>query len=132
MMKILFSNEKLFDIGEIYNSRNDRIYAEADIKGDIRQIRIILQKVMVWLGACSKELLPLMIFENGTVSHNRHINEVLSVALKYGNSIFGNDWTFRQDGAKTQFHEKTQECCTNNFPSFIDKSHWPPTCPVLI
>ena len=97
-MKILFSDEILFDIDWIYNSQNDRIWAvncvEADIKSDIRQIRKFLQKVMVWLGACSKGLLPLVIFENGTVDHNRCINEVLPVALKYGNSIFGNDCSF--------------------------------------
>ena len=79
------------------------------IKGSIRQIRKFLQKVMVWLEACSKGLLPLVIFENGTVDHHRYINEVLPVALKYGNSIFRNDWTFQQDGAKSHFHEKTQE-----------------------
>ena len=39
-MKILFSDEKLFDIDRIYNSQNDRIWvvdrAEADIKDGIR------------------------------------------------------------------------------------------------
>ena len=74
---------------------------------------------MVSLGACSKGLSPLLIFENETVDHNRYINEVLPVALKYGNSIFGNDWIFQQDGAKAFFHEKTQEWCANNFSSFI-------------
>ena len=75
---------------------------------------------------CSKGLSPLVIFENGTVDHNRYINEVLPVALKYGNSIFGNDWNFQLDGVKPQFHEKTQERCANNFPSFIRRDHWPP------
>ena len=93
MMKILFSDEKLFDIDRIYNSQNDRIWtvnhAEANIKGDIRQIRKFPQKIMVWLGACSKGLLALVIFENGIVDHNRYINEVLPVALKYWNSILG-------------------------------------------
>ena len=46
---------------------------------------------MVLLGACSKELSPLMTFENETIDYNRYINEVLPVALNYGNSIFGND-----------------------------------------
>ena len=45
------------------------------------------QKLMAWVGACSKGLLPLVIFENGTVDHNRYINEVLPVALKHGNRI---------------------------------------------
>ena len=85
-MKILFSDKKLFDSDGIYNSQNKRIWAvncvEADIKGGIRQIRKFRQKVIVWLGPYSKELSPLVIFDNGTVDHNRYINEVLSVALK--------------------------------------------------
>ena len=64
---------------------------------------------MISLGVCSRRLLPLLISENGTVDHNRYINEVLPVTLKYGNSIFGNDWTSQQDGTKPNFHEKTQE-----------------------
>ena len=71
---------------------------------------------MVWFGGCSKGLSPLVIFQNGTVDYNRYINEVLPVTPKYGNSIFGNDWTFQQDGTKSYFHEKTQEWCANNFP----------------
>ena len=74
-----------------------------------RWYRKFPQKVMVWLGACSKGLSPLVIFENETVDHNRYINEVLSVALKYGNCIFENDWTFQHDGATLHFHEKTEE-----------------------
>ena len=112
-MKILFSDEKLFNIDGIYNPQYDRIWtvnrAEVDIKGDIRQIGRFSQNVMVRLGACSKGHSLLVVFENGTVDHNHYINEVLPVALKYGNSIFGNDWTFQQDGAKAHFHEKTQE-----------------------
>ena len=80
---------------------------------------------------CSKGLSPLVIFENGTVDHNRYINEVLPVVLNYGNSIFGNDWTFQPDDAKPHFHEKTEEWCTNNFPSFIQRDHWPPNSPDL-
>ena len=86
---------------------------------------------MVWSGACSKGLSPLVIFQNGTVDHNRYINKVLSVALKYGNSIFWHDWTFQQDGAKPHFHEKTKKWCANNFPSFIQRDHWPPNIPDL-
>ena len=130
MMKILFSDEKLLDIDGIYNSQNNKIWAvnraEADIKGGIRQIRKFQQKLIVWFGVCSKGLSPLVIFENGTGDHNRYINEVLPVALKYGYSIFGHDCTFQQDGAKTHFHEKTKKWCANNFPSFIQRDYWPP------
>jgi transposase len=134
-MKILFSDEKMFDIDGVYNSQNDRIWAvnrsEADTKGGTRQKRKFPQKVMVWLGVCSKGVSPLVIFENGTVDHERYIKEVLPVAFKFGNSMFGNDWTFQQDGAKPHTHAKSQEWCAKHFPSFIDKDHWPPNSPDL-
>ena len=34
---------------------------------------------------------PLVIFEYGTMDHDRYIKEVLPVALKLGNDIFGTD-----------------------------------------
>ncbi|CAF2069871.1 unnamed protein product [Rotaria magnacalcarata] len=86
---------------------------------------------MVWLGVCSKGVSPLVIFENGTVDHDRYIKEVLPIALKFGNDMFGNDWTFQQDGARPHTHAKSQEWCAKHFPSFIDKDHWPPNSPDL-
>ena len=47
---------------------------------------------MVWLGACSKGITPLVILDEGTVDHTVYIKKVLSVALKYGNETFGRDW----------------------------------------
>ncbi|CAF2109294.1 unnamed protein product [Rotaria magnacalcarata] len=134
-MRILFSDEKMFDIDGVYNSENDRIWAvdrsEADIKGGTRQKRKFPQKIMVWLGVCSKGVSPLVIFENGTVDHDRYIKEVLPIVLKFGNDMFGNDWTFQQDGARPHTHAKSQEWCAKHFLSFIDKDHWPPNSPDL-
>ena len=132
-MKILFSDEKMFDIDGIYYSQNNRIWAvnraEADAKDGIRQRHKFPQKVMIWLAVSSKGVSLLVVFENGTVDHDRYIKEVLPVALQYGNKILGNQWTFQQDGAKPHAHEKTQEWCAKHFHSFIDKDHWPPNSP---
>ena len=84
---------------------------------------------MVWLGACSKGVTPLVILDKGTVNHERYIKDVLPVPLKYGNDVFGNDWTFQQDGATSHTHATTQQWCKDNFPSFLDKDHWPPNSP---
>ena len=130
-MKILFSDEKLFDIDGVYNSQNDRVWAvsrgEADKQGGIKQTRKFPEKVAV----CSKGVSPVVIFENGTVDHSRYIQEVLPVALEYGDKVFGNQWTFQQDNAKPHVHHLTQQWCRDNFPSFIDKDHWPPNSPDL-
>ena len=134
-MKILFSDEKMFYIEDVYDYQNDRIWAvdrvTAKNNGGIKKQRKFPQKVMVWMGACSKGLTPLVIFDKGTVDHARYIKEVLPVALKYGNKVFGNVWTFQQDGARPHTHHLTQQWCKENFPSFICKDHWPPNSPYL-
>ena len=86
---------------------------------------------MVWLGVCSKGVSLLVVFESDTLDHDRCLKEVLLVTLKYGNDISRDDWTFRQDGTKAHIREKSQESCAKNFPSFIDKDHWPPNSPDL-
>ncbi len=54
-------------IDGVYNTQNDRIWAanrdEADQKGGIHQKKKFPEKVMVWLGVCSKGVSPLVIFE---------------------------------------------------------------------
>ncbi|CAM4792051.1 unnamed protein product [Rotaria magnacalcarata] len=94
-MRILFSDEKDFDIDGVYNLQSDRVWAPsraiANEKGGIVEKRKFPQKVMVWLGACSNGISSLVIFEEGTVDHARYIKEMLPVALKYGNKVFDND-----------------------------------------
>ena len=86
---------------------------------------------MVWLGVCSKGVTPLVNFDRKTVDHVVYIQKVLPVALKYGNKTFGKHWTFEEDGANPHIHHLTQKWCQDNFPSFIDKDHWPPNNPNL-
>ena len=72
-----------------------------------------------------------MIFEEGTVDHERYMHEVLPVALKFGNGMFGNNWTFEQDRRRPHIHQKTQDWCRTHLLSFIDKDHWLPNSPDL-
>ncbi|CAF2094995.1 unnamed protein product, partial [Rotaria magnacalcarata] len=134
-LKVLFSDEKMFDIDGVYNAQNDRVRAvnrgEADKKGGKKQKRKFPQKVMVWLGVCSKGVTPLVILDKGTFDHERYIKEILPVALKHGNKVFSDDWTYQQDGATPHTHNLTQEWCQQNLPQFLDKNHWPPNSPDL-
>ena len=124
-MKILFSDEKMFDIDGVYNSQNERIWAanrmEADAKGGIKRRQKYPQKVMAWIAVCSQGGSPLIIFDDGTLDHVRYINEVLPVALQYGNKVFGNPWTFQRDGGSPHIHTKMQQWCADNFPALIDR-----------
>ncbi|CAF4699035.1 unnamed protein product, partial [Rotaria magnacalcarata] len=55
----------MFDLDGIYNSQNQRIWVasrdEADEQGGIKIRQKFPEKVMVWLGACSKGVTPLVI-----------------------------------------------------------------------
>ena len=70
ILKILFFDEKLFDIDGFYNSQNERVWAVdrigADKKCGIEQKRKFPQKVVVWLGICSKSIILLVIMNEGT------------------------------------------------------------------
>ncbi|CAF1292173.1 unnamed protein product [Didymodactylos carnosus] len=83
-MKILFSKEKMFDLNGMYNAENDRIWAinraATDAKSGIKQQQQFPQKVMVWLDVCFKSVSPMVIFEEGTLDHERYIKEILPVA----------------------------------------------------
>ena len=84
---------------------------------------------MVWLGACSKGITPLVILDEGTVDQSCFIENILPVALKYENKFFGDDWLFPQDGTKPYQYHLIQQWCQNSFPSFIDKDRWPSNNP---
>ena len=87
--------------------------------------------MMIWLSVCSEGVTPFVLFEKGTLSHHRYIKKVLSVALRYGNSKFGNNWTFKQNNGIPHTHQETQEWCFQHFPSFIDTYTWPANSPDL-
>ncbi|CAF0941470.1 unnamed protein product [Didymodactylos carnosus] len=131
----LFSDEKIFDLNGMYNAQNDRVWAinrqEADKKGGVKQIHQFPTKIMVWLGACGKGLTKLVVLDKGTVDHVRYIREVLPVALKCGNKMMGNNWTFQQDGASAHKDHNTQQWCADNMPAFVPHYRWPPNSPDL-
>jgi hypothetical protein len=119
----------------VYNSQNIRIWApsraEANARGGVKKTRKFPARVMVWLGACSAGLSPLVLLDKGSVNHEVYIKEVLPVALKFGNKALGDHWTFQQDGASAHTHKLTQEWCEKHFPSFIPKHRWPANSPDL-
>ena len=86
---------------------------------------------MVWFGISSKGVCSLRIFGEGTVDHERYIQEVLPLVLKFGKDMFGDKWTFEQDGGRAHIHQKTEDCCRTDFRCLIDKDHWPRNSPGL-
>ena len=73
------------------------------------------------MGASSKGVIPLVILDKGTISHERYINEVLPVVLKSGNHMLAQSWRFQKDNVTAHTHHLTQKWCTDNLPGFIPK-----------
>ncbi|CAF0740495.1 unnamed protein product [Didymodactylos carnosus] len=133
--KILFSDEKRFDIDGVYNKQNDRIWApsreQADLNGGIHRKTKFPQGVMVWLGVCHDGVTRPVIIEKGTIDHRRYINEILPIALKDGTKLMGSEFTYQQDGAPAHTDHHTQKWCKDHFWDFWSKSRWPPNSPDL-
>ena len=70
-----------------------------------------------------------MILEDGTMDHERYIDEVLPITLKFGRKMLGNNWTYRQDDAQLHTHDLSQKWCAERFLAFISKNRWPPNSP---
>ena len=51
--------------------------------------------------------------------------------LRFGNSMFGNDWIYQQHGMFVHVHVKSQQWCRDNLPDFIEKLYWPTNNPHL-
>ncbi|CAF1934896.1 unnamed protein product [Rotaria magnacalcarata] len=85
--------KKIFDLNGMYNTQNDRVWTinreEADKNGGVKQRQKFPERVMVWLGVCSRGVTLLVILDEGTVNHQRYIDEVLPVAWEYPNKMFG-------------------------------------------
>ena len=86
---------------------------------------------MVWLVVWLEGIAPLVLFEKGTLDHHRYIKEVLSIALRYRNSNFGNSWNFQEDNGTPRTHQEAQGWYSQHFSSFLDKDAWPGNSPDL-
>ena len=74
-MRILFSNETVFDLDGIYINENDCIWAvnreEGNRRGGRKQQAKFAGKAMIWLGVCSEGVAPLVLIEKGTLDHHQ-------------------------------------------------------------
>ena len=132
---MLFSDEKIFNVDGIFNSKNDRIWAptreQADSKGGLYQKSKFTTKVMVWMAASSKGGITVHVIKEATLKHTGYLRQCLPRARALGRKEFGRRWWFQQDNATPHTHKKCQAWCREKLPKFFDKARWPPNSPDL-
>lgn len=135
---LIFSDEKLFEVRQTHNSKNDVVYALKieDIPEKSRTVQRFQKSssVMVW-GAVSKTAkLPLVFVEKGVkINANFYLTEILEAELKVQADLTHGEgnWCFQQDSAPAHKAKVTQDWCKDQCPDFISADEWPASSPDL-
>ena len=119
--KILFTDEKHFELGDIFNHQNDRVYPlsrhDADENKGTKPTAKFPKKLMVWLAASKNGLSLPIIFEPGeTLTHENYIEIVLPHALAEGQRLLGDDFIYQQDNATPHKHKDSIAWIKKSFP----------------
>lgn len=136
--RILFTDEKIFNIEESYNRQNDRVYATSSREAREKVPKLIRghhpSSVMVWWGVAYDGATKLHFCEKGVkTSAQVYETTVLEPIVKpLSNTLFQNlRWSFQQDSAPAHKAKSTQRWLRDNLPDFISTSDWPSSSPDL-
>ena len=132
---LVFTDEKKFDIQQVVNHQNDRIWASSSsTEGRIVTRRQNPQSVMVWAAVTATGRSPLLFVPSGVkLNSQRYVTDILEgCLLPWANQHFqGEPWTLQQDSAPSHGSNFTQSWIQRKIPSFISKEDWPARSPDL-
>lgn len=135
---ILFTDEKIFTVEEVFNKQNDKIYATSS--KEAKKVVPRVQRghhpssVMVWWGVSHHGVTSLHFCEKGVKTGAKvYQKDVLEGVVKgLTNTLFnGRRWIFQQDSAPAHKAKTTQEWLRVNIPGFIAAEDWPSGSPDL-
>jgi len=134
--RVVFSDEKYFDLDGMYNAQNDRVWAatreEADKQGGQFRKSKFPVKVMVYMAAAATGAVKLHISKAPTLNADIYTKECLPLAKILGHKEFGSrGWWYQQDNATPHTQAAAQQWCASNLPNFFTKEQWPPNSPDL-
>jgi transposase len=137
---ILFSDEKIFDVDSVSNSRMDR-FLSADKFGDVpAHIKFKYQTkhpasiMMFGLVASDGKKMPPFFFPVGTkINSDVYVDLLKTVVKPWIKKTYslGGNYVLQQDGAPCHTSRKTQQWLIDNQIKFWPKEIWPPNSPDL-
>jgi hypothetical protein len=137
---IFFTDEKIFDLDSVSNSRLDR-YLSSERASDVPEhVRFKFQtkhpqNVMVFgLIASDGKAMPPFFWPKGTkVNTEEYLKVLKNVVKPWIRANYGprKNYIFQQDGAPCHTANRTQKWLGDNLKSFWPKEFWPPSSPDL-
>ena len=132
---LVFTDEKKFDIEQVVNQQNDRVWASSSATEE----RIVTrhqnpQSVMIWAAVTGTGRSLVLFVPSGVkLNSQRYVADILEGCLPpWGNYYFQNKpWTLQQDFAPSHGSKFTQSWIQRKIPSFINKENWPARSPDL-
>lgn len=132
---LVFTDEKKFDIQQVVNQQNDRIWTfSSSTERRIVTRRQNPQSVMVWAAVTETGRSPLLFVPSGVkLNSQRYIADILQgCLLPWAKKHFqGAPWTLQQDSAPSHASKITQSWIQRKIPAFICKEVWPARSPDL-
>jgi inhibitor of nuclear factor kappa-B kinase subunit alpha len=136
---ILFTDEKIFDLDSVSNSRLDRYLSDKKTNKVPEHVRFKFQtkhpqNVMVFgLVASDGKTMPPFFWPKGTkVNADEYIKVLRSVVKPWVEANYrGVPYVFQQDGAPCHTANKTQKWLADHLRDFWAKDLWPPSSPDL-
>lgn len=140
--RILFTDEKWFDVEQAYNHQNDRVYSKEPLSPEEAIVfrKQNPQQVMVWAGVTYNGKTDLIFVPPGVKVKGPEYRSMLEDKVQpWTQRHFGQeDWTFQQDGAPSHKAKETQQWIAKNFPDWITvdispqrPGEWPANSPDL-
>jgi hypothetical protein len=137
---ILFSDEKVFDVDSVSNSRLDRYVSSQkaeDVPDNIRYkfaTKHPVSTMMFGLIGSDGKKMPAHFFPAGTKVNSEEYIHVLETVVKpwiQRNYGLKGDYVLQQDGAPCHTSKRTQKWLADNGVKFWPKEIWPPNSPDL-
>lgn len=136
-----FSDEKIFKVKQLYNSKNDVVYAsKKQKKSEISEERLIREqegfpaKVMVSVAISKAGKSSIIFVEEGkSVNAEYYCKKLLKKMIPQMNKLAnGNKYLFMQDGARAHTAKLTVDMLHDQDKLvLLEPSDWPPNSPDL-
>lgn len=136
LSRVLFTDEKIFNLHGHLHPQNNRVWTTIRRKRDVPARRLLFEqphfdsKVMVMCGVSLNGRSRIQFVDNNTtVDAQYYITRLLPRILTDCRAQIGPDFILQQDGAPCHTARSTQTFLQREAPNFITKDQWPPHSP---